>query len=218
MNTYLPAIICKKFRQSKIVAFSTGNIYGLVSVTSAGSLETDPPNPVGEYAMSCLGRERMFEHFSRTLKIPLTIVRLNYACELRYGVLVDLAQQIAAGRPVELAMGSFNVIWQADANAMALQCLEQAASPPFIMNLTGSETLKVREVCTRLAVTMKLPVSFSGTENPSALLNNAEKAFQLFARPTVNAQQMIDWVADWISRGGPTLGKPTHFESLNGKF
>ncbi|MDB6028504.1 MAG: hypothetical protein JWM68_4727 [Verrucomicrobiales bacterium] len=218
MNTYLPAVVCKKFSQSRIVAFSTGNVYGLVPVTSGGSVEGDLPNPMGEYAMSCLGRERMFEHFSRTLKIPMAIIRLNYACELRYGVLVDLAQQIADGKPIDLAMGSFNVLWQADANAMTLQSFDHVGSPPLFLNLTGPETLKVRHVCTELAEKMKRPVSFCGTENPSALLNNASQAFQLFGQPRLSAEQLITLVAEWIGRGGTTLGKPTHFESRDGKF
>ena len=218
MNTYLPAIVCKKFAQSRIVAFSTGNVYGLVPTTSGGSVETDLPNPVGEYAMSCLGRERMFEHFSRTLKIPVAIIRLNYACELRYGVLVDLAQQIAGGKQIDLAMGTFNVIWQADANAMTLQAFDHVSTPPFFLNLTGPETLKVRDVGTELAALMKKPVTFCGSEAPSALLNNAKRAFSLFGMPRVDAKQLTAWVADWIGRGGATLGKPTHFESRDGKF
>ena len=218
MNAYLPAMVCKKFPQSRIVAFSTGNVYGLVPVSSGGSVETDRGNPVGEYGMSCLGRERMFEHFSRTLKIPLAIIRLNYACELRYGVLVDLAQQIADGKQIDLAMGCFNVLWQADANAMTLQSFDHVSSPPFFLNLTGPEILQVREVCTELAKKMKRPVSFCGTENPSALLNNSTKAFYLFGKPRVDAQQLMAWVAEWIGSGGATLGKPTHFESRDGKF
>ena len=218
MNTYLPAIVCKKFARSRIVAFSTGNVYGLVPVASGGSVETDSPNPVGEYAMSCLGRERMFEHFSRSLNIPLAIIRLNYACELRYGVLVDLAQQIATGKQIDLAMGSFNVIWQADANAMTLQAFDHASSPPFFLNLTGPEKLKVRDVCSDMAKQMKKPVAFCGMEAPSALLNNSNRAFALFGPPRIDAKQLSTWVVEWIARGGSTLGKPTHFESRDGKF
>ncbi len=218
MNAYLPAIICKKFAHSRIVAFSTGNVYGLVPISSGGSLETDTPNPVGEYAMSCLGRERIFEHFSRSLKLPMAIIRLNYACELRYGVLVDLAQQIAAGTAIDLAMGCFNVIWQGDANAMTLQAFDHVASPPTFINLTGQDILRVREACQRLAAKMNKPVTFIGKESDSALLNNAAKTFGRFGTPQVSTAQMMDWVADWIGRGGPTLGKPTHFESRDGKF
>ena len=218
MNTYLPALVCKKYRHSKIVAFSTGNVYGLVPVSSGGSVETDIPNPVGEYAMSCLGRERMFEHFSRTLNIPLAIIRLNYACEMRYGVLVDLAQRIHAGQPVDLSMGWLNTIWQADANAFTLQCFDRVSTPPFFLNVTGPELINVREACEKLAALMNKTVSFTGVPAETALLNNAERSFGLFGKPRVNADQLLTWIADWIKRGGVTLNKPTHFESRDGKF
>jgi nucleoside-diphosphate-sugar epimerase len=218
MNTYLPAIICKKFSRSKIVAFSTGNIYGLVPANGDGSVETDSPNPAGEYAMSCLGRERMFEYFSRALKIPVALIRLNYACELRYGVLVDLARKIFDGEPIDLGMGWFNVLWQADANAMALQCFAHVSSPPFVINMTGSEKLSVRQTCETLAEKMGKKVSFVGEEKPTALLNNAQNSFQLFGEPRVKADELIEWISQWTKDGGATLGKPTHFESRDGKF
>jgi hypothetical protein len=218
LNTYLPSIICRKFSRSKIVAFSTGNIYGLVPVANGGSVETDMPNPVGEYAMSCLGRERMFDHFSRTLQIPLAIVRLNYACELRYGVFVDLAEQIFAGKPIDLSMGSLNTIWQADANAMTLQCFDHVATPPFVINVTGPELLRVRKVCEKLSQRIGKLVSFSGAESSEGLLNNAQRSFQLFGKPRVSADELLDCVADWVKNGKGTLGKPTHFESRDGKF
>src|SRR5581483_5529200 len=144
MNSYLPGMVSQKYRHSRIVAFSTGNVYGLTPVSLGGSVETDTPNPLGDYAMSCLGRERIFEHFSRTLNIPVSMLRLNYATETRYVVLVDVAQKVLAGQAVELAVGHFNSIWQADANAMALRSLEHAASPPFVVNIAGPETLSVR--------------------------------------------------------------------------
>jgi nucleoside-diphosphate-sugar epimerase len=218
MNTHLPALICRRFRSSRIVAFSTGNIYGLVPVSSGGAVETDALNPVGEYAMSCLGRERMFEYFSRTLGIPITILRLNYACELRYGVLVDIAQLVWTGQPIDLAMGHFNILWQGDANAMALRSLAHTASPPCILNLTGPELLSVREVAERFGTLLGKPPRFAGYETGSALLNNAAKSFQLFGQPSVAAEQLVHWVADWVKRDGSTLGKPTHFEARDGKF
>ena len=153
MNTYLPAIVCRTFARSRIVAFSTGNVYGLVPAARGGSLETDAPAPVGEYAMSCLGRERMFEHFSRTLGTRVALLRLNYACDLRYGVLVDLAQKMLSGAPVDLGMGYFNIIWQGDANAMTLGCFDHVASPPLVLNLTGPELLNVRDTCEKLRPT-----------------------------------------------------------------
>jgi len=218
MNAYLPSLVCKKFEHSSIVAFSTGNVYGLAPVSLGGSVETDAPNPVGEYAMSCLGRERIFEHFSRTSAIPMAILRLNYACELRYGVLVDLAQQAASGKPVSLEMGWFNIIWHADVNAMTLQCFDHVSSPPFVLNVAGPELLGVREVSEKLARQMGKPISFVGKESPSALLSNAQRAFQLFGKPRVKAEQLMNWVADWIGNGGTTLERPTHFESRDGKF
>lgn len=218
MNTWLPSVVCRKFHRSRIAAFSTGNVYGLVPATSGGSVETDAPQPVGEYAMSCLGRERMFEHFSRTLGIPTTLLRLNYACELRYGVLVDLARKIWTSQPVDLGMGWFNCLWQGDANAQTLQALALTTSPPFILNLTGPELLRVRDAAEELARRMERPVIFTGVEGGSALLNNARQALTRFGPPRVPASELLSWVADWVKRGGPDLGKPTHFESRDGRF
>jgi nucleoside-diphosphate-sugar epimerase len=218
MNTWLPSVVCRKFRRSRIVAFSTGNVYGLVPASGGGSVETDIPQPVGEYAMSCLGRERMFEHFSRTLGVPTVLLRLNYACELRYGVLVDLARKIWTGQPVDLGMGWFNCLWQGDANAMALQSLALTATPPSILNLTGPELLGVHTVAEKLARHMNRPVAFTGVEGTSALLNNATEALRRFGPPRVPAGELLNWVADWVMRGGPDLGKPTHFESRDGRF
>lgn len=218
MNTWLPSVVCRKFRRSRIVAFSTGNVYGLVPVGGGGSIETDTPHPVGEYAMSCLGRERMFEHFSRTLGIPTVLLRLNYACELRYGVLVDLARKIWTGQPVDLGMGWFNCLWQGDANALTLQSLTLTATPPAVLNLTGPALLRVRDVAENLARRLSRPVTFTGTEGEAALLNNASQALARFDPPRVPASELLAWVADWVMRGGPDLGKPTHFESRDGRF
>ncbi len=218
MNCHLPALVCKKYSRSKIVAFSTGNIYGLVPVTGGGSLETDTPNPLGDYAMSCLGRERIFEHFSRRLGIPMAMIRLNYACELRYGVLVDIAQHVWASDPVDVAMGHLNTIWQTDANAMTLLAFDHLASPPQLLNITGPEPLSVREVAARFGELMNKRVAIRGTESPTALLANATKAVRLFGPLQVGVEPMLRWIADWVMRGGSSLGKPTHFESRDGKF
>lgn len=218
MNTHLPALVCRRFSRSRIAAFSTGNVYGLCPMRIGGSLETDAPNPVGEYAMSCLGRERMFEHFSRTLGTKVSLLRLNYACEMRYGVIVDLAQQVLSGTPIELAMGAFNVIWQGDANAMSLLSLAQASSPATILNIAGPEQLSVRRVCERLAGLLDREVSFSGTESADAILSNAQLSHRFFGYPRMGANELIERVALWMKSGGRLLGKPTHFESRHGKF
>lgn len=218
MNAFLPGRICQRYATSRIAAFSTGNLYGISPLTEAGSIETDTLNPTGDYAMSCVGRERMFEHFSQTLGTPVTIIRLNYACELRYGVLVDLAQKIWAGQPIDLAMGHFNVIWQGDANAMSLAALTIASSPAAVLNVAGPETLSVRRVAQQLADRMSKSVSFVGTEGADALLNNAQRSHDLFGYPSVTVGTLIDWVADWVVAGGATLNKPTHFEARDGKY
>lgn len=218
INTHLPAQVCRKFAHSRIVGFSTGNIYGLVSPSSGGAQEADPPAPVGEYAMSCLGRERIFEHFSRTLGTSVALIRLNYACDLRYGVVVDLARKVLLGAPVDLSMGWFNTLWQGDANAMTLRCFAHVASPPLVLNLTGPECLNVRETCERLGQLLGRKPVFTGTEAPIALLSNAGRAYGLFGQPRVSADRLLAWVAGWLRRGGPTLNKPTHFEARDGRF
>ncbi|HWY43174.1 MAG TPA: NAD-dependent epimerase/dehydratase family protein [Candidatus Sulfotelmatobacter sp.] len=218
MNSYLPGLVCERFCKSRIAAFSTGNVYGLSPVSQAGSRETDSPNPVGEYAMSCLGRERMFEHFSRTLSIPVSIIRLNYATELRYGVLVDIAQRVFSGKPVAISMGYLNAIWQGDANAMSLQSLAHAASPPFVINIAGPELLSVRKISQEFADRFQKPVQFEGVEAPDALLSNSQESLQHFGPPRISLKQMLDWIADWTIRGGETLAKPTHFEDRAGRF
>jgi len=218
MNTYLPSLVCNKYRNSRIVAFSTGNVYGLTPASGRGSVETDQPNPVGEYAMSCLGRERMFEHFSRTLDIPMSIIRLNYATECRYGVLVDLANQVYREQPIDISMGYVNVIWQGDANAMTLCSLPDATSPPFYLNVAGPQILRARKVCERFGEFFGKTPQFIGTESDDALLNNGQLGHELYGIPEVEVNKLIHWIADWIQNDGPLLGKPTHFESRSGKF
>lgn len=217
-NAWLPTLVCRRYRRSRIVAFSTGNIYGLVPVEGGGSREVDVPQPVGEYAMSCLARERFFGYFSRKHGTPVAIVRLNYACDLRYGVLVDLAQKIVAEQPIDLTMGHFNTIWQGDANAMALQALARAATPPWVVNVTGDETLSVRAVCQQFGMILDKPVRFIGSELPTALLSDASLAAEKFGPRTMPVEQLIESVADWVRRGGRTLAKPTHFESRSGNY
>jgi nucleoside-diphosphate-sugar epimerase len=218
MNTYLPALVCRRYAASRIVAFSTGNVYGLTPKGRGGSREEDSPAPTGEYAISCLGRERMFEYFSRSRGTPVAILRLNYASEMRYGVLADLAGRVLRREPIDLTMGYFNVIWQADANAMALAAVAYTSSPPFVVNLAGPEELSVRATCNELGRAMGVDVSFSGAEAEDALLSNGARARRLFGEPRVDAARLLAWTADWTMRGGDSLGKPTHFESRTGHF
>ena len=218
VNCWMPANLCQRFAGSRITAFSTGNVYPLSSIAHGGSLETDPLGPVGEYAASCVGRERLYDYFSRTGGTRLSIVRLNYACELRYGVLVDLARQILAGEPIDLSMGAVNVIWQGDANAMTLRSLAHAASPPFVVNFAGPETLSVRRTCEHLGELLGKPPVFTGSEGEGALLSNGSLGHQLFGYPRVPIRQLCAWIADWLKRGGELLGKPTKFQVRDGKF
>jgi nucleoside-diphosphate-sugar epimerase len=218
MNVHVPALVCRRYRTSRIVAFSTGNVYGLTPTGRGGSREEDPPAPVGEYAMSCLGRERLFEYFSRAHGTPVAILRLNYAAEMRYGVLIDLAGRVFRREPVDLTMGYFNVIWQADANAMALAALAQTSSCPLIVNLAGPEELSVRAACIELARLLGVDVSFTGREAQDAVLSNGARARALLGAPRVSAGRLLAWTADWIQRGGERLGKPTQFESRTGRF
>jgi nucleoside-diphosphate-sugar epimerase len=218
MNAYLPGLVCERFRASRVVAFSTGNVYGLTPLSRGGSVESDPLRPVGEYAQSCVGRERVFEHFSRTLGVPVVLLRLNYAAELRYGVLADLARRVASGKPFYLGMGQFNTIWQGDANAVALQAFALAESPPRVLNVTGPEVLSVRALAEEFGRLLGKSVTFYGDESDEALLSNAGPALRLFGPPRVGVPQLIAWVAEWVRRGGADLGKPTHFESRDGNF
>jgi hypothetical protein len=218
MNSYLPGMVSQRYQRSRLVAFSTGNVYGMTPITLGGSLESDPLNPVGEYAQSCLGRERIFEHFSRSLGTPMALLRLNYATELRYGVLLDLAQRVHRGEVIDLAMGAFNVIWQADANAMSLRAFEHVSSPPLVLNVAGPELLSVRRVSEQFGRLLGKAVSFRGNEAGDALLSNGQLGHRLFGYPRVGVQQMQQWIADWVQRGGASLGKPTHFEVRDGQF
>ncbi|MHB8899544.1 MAG: NAD-dependent epimerase/dehydratase family protein [Thermoguttaceae bacterium] len=218
MNTYLAGMVCERFPTSRIVAYSTGNVYPLAPADSGGPGEQTPLAPVGEYGMSAMGRERIFSYFSEKFGIPVAIVRLNYAVEMRYGVLVDIAQKVLAGQPVDVTMGHFNVIWQGDSNAMTLRCFDHAASPPRPVNVTGLETLGIRRCAEEFADRMGKDVTFTGEEAADALLSDASLAFELFGPVSVDVEQMIDWIADWLQRGGPTHNKPTHFQARDGKF
>jgi nucleoside-diphosphate-sugar epimerase len=218
MNTWLPGIVCKRFRESRIVAYSTGGVYGHTPVAGGGSRETDLPEPVGEYSMSCLGRERIFEYYSQAWGIPTALIRLFYACELRYGVLVDIAQKVWAEEPIHLAMGYFNTIWQGDNNAMTLLALPHCATPPLVLNVTGPELLSVREVATEMGRLLGREPRFRGGELETSCLGETGRAQALFGRPRVAVPQLMEWVAEWVRRGNVSHGKPTHFEVRDGRF
>ncbi len=218
VNAFLPGVICQRFPRSRFVTFSTGNVYPLVPIQSGGSVESDPLLPVGEYAMTAVARERIFSHFSQQLEIPMVILRLNYAVELRYGVLLDLAQKINLQQPISLAMGYLNCIWQGDANDMAVRSLAYAESPARVLNLTGPGTLSCREICCRLAERLGKQVDFVDQEAETALLNNAQQTHRLLGAPAVSLEQTLDWTADWVARGQPTWQRPTHFEVRDGQF
>jgi nucleoside-diphosphate-sugar epimerase len=218
MNSYLPGKVAERYRGARIVAFSSGNVYPLTPVVEGGSTEESPVAPVGEYAMSALGRERMFEHYSRRHGTPVALLRLNYAIDLRYGVLYDIGVKVFERKPVDLTMGNANVIWQGDANSVCLRSFPYAQSPPFVLNLTGPETVSVRWAAQRFGAHFGIDPEFQGVESPTALLNNAALCMRLFGYPSVSVREMIEWIAAWIGMGGRSLGKPTKFELRDGKF
>ncbi len=217
-NTLVPARVAEHFSDSRLVVFSTGNVYPLVPSTGPGSKEEDTPGPVGEYAQSCLGRERVVEFVSRERGTPALIYRLNYAVDLRYGTLVDVARKVFAGETVDLTVGFFNAIWQGDANGYAFRSLELCASPPAILNVTGAERIAVRQMAEWFGSRFGRAVSFVNTEGPVALLSDASRCRALLGEPEVPLSTLREWVAHWVETGGASLGKPTHFEVADGRF
>jgi nucleoside-diphosphate-sugar epimerase len=219
MNAAVPAFVAERYRGARFVVFSTGNVYPLTPATGTGSRESDAPAPVGEYAYSCLARERIFTAAAARHGSPTSIVRLNYAHDLRYGVLTDLAVRVARGEPVDLAMGFVNVIWQGDANALALAALANAAAPePFIVNVAGPEVLRVADLARALGARLGVAPTFSGEEKADALLSDGSRMRELMDHTLLPRETLLDWVADWVRRGGTLLGKPTNFERRDGRF
>ncbi|MCB0632286.1 MAG: NAD(P)-dependent oxidoreductase [Saprospiraceae bacterium] len=218
MNTYLPGRVAETFRDARIVVFSTGNIYPFTPVSGSGASELTPAEPVGEYAQSCLGRERLFEHFSQQYQTPVLIYRLNYALDLRYGVLNDIARKVWNEEEIDLRMGHVNVIWQGDANEYAIRSLLHTDSPPRILNITGPEVLEVRQLALTFGKLLGKTPKLVNEPMPTALLSDARESQRLMGPPRVTTNQMIEWTAEWIRTGGEEINKPTHFEARDGVF
>ena len=217
-NAYLPTLAAETFPRSRTVVFSSGNVYPFAAAPGPGPSERDPTGPVGEYAQSVLGRERLFEYFSELHGTPAAILRLNYAVEPRYGVLRDIADRVRNRSPIDLATGYVNVIWQRDANSIALRLLEHCSTPPLTLNVTGTEALSVRAIAERFGRVLGVEPIFSGSEEPTALLSDARQCAALFGPPPTGLDEMIDRIAEWMLAGGSGLGKPTHFEERGGSF
>jgi dTDP-4-dehydrorhamnose reductase len=217
-NAAIPALCASRFPEARTVVFSTGNVYGLTPAGARGSRESDMPAPVGEYANSALGRERIYEFYSDRLGSPVAIVRLNYAIDLRYGVLVDIALAVHRNEPVDVRMGWVNVIWQGDASARAIACLRVAASPPMVINVTGAETLRVRDLALRFGALLGRQPTFVGEEAADALLSDASRMVELLGAPSLSVDHLMQWVAEWIRGGGALLGKPTSFQVRDGRY
>lgn len=219
MNAAVPAFVGERFAGARTVVFSTGNVYPLTPIARGGSREDDAPSPVGEYAYSCLARERLFTAAAIRHGTPVSIVRLNYAHDLRYGVLTDLAARLVRGEPIDRGMSGVNVIWQGDANAIALASLAHASAPePFILNVAGPDILRVVDLANALGARLGVPPTFTGDESPDALLSNASRMRTVPHDPLLPLDTLLDWVASWVRDGGRLLGKPTNFERRDGQF
>jgi nucleoside-diphosphate-sugar epimerase len=218
MNAHVPALVAQAFRNSRIVAFSTGCVYPFVPVTGNGAREDLPPDPPGEYAQSCVGRERMFEYFSRKFATPGRLFRLNYSIDMRYGVLHDIAAKVLGGKPIDVSLGHVNFIWQGDASAQALRCLAHCDTPTSPINVSGHEILSVRDLAAKLGALLGRDPVLVGAEQPTAWLTDTSQAVKLFGRPIVDTEQLIAWTADWVARSMPSLGKPTKYEVRDGRY
>lgn len=218
LNTVVPANVARRYRASRTVVFSTGNVYPLVPAETGGCRESDATGPVGDYAQSCLGRERVFEHYSRDQGTPAMLFRLFYAVDLRYGVLVDVARKVFAGEPIDLTVGHVNAIWQGDANSYALRSLGLAASPPAVLNVTGPEIVGVRALAERFGQRFGRKPCFASSEGPASLLGNAALCRERLGEPSVSLDTLVEWCARWVEIGGRSLGKPTRYERADGRF
>lgn len=218
MNAHVPALVAERFASSRIVAFSTACVYALSEISSGGSVEGDALTPPGEYANSCIGRERMFEYFSAQNETPGRLMRLSYAIDMRYGVLHDIANAVFDGQPVPLSMSHVNVIWQGDANSYALQLLAQATTPTTPINISGPQIADVRAIAQAFGRLFDRPPEFTGNAQSKAWLVNTKAQQHLFGQPSVPLEKLIEWTADWIANRRGSLGKPTHFEVRDGTY
>ena len=218
LNSFLPGMIARHYKDARIVAFSTGNVYPLVDINSGGAQEDTMPEPVGEYAQSCLGRERVFEYFSQLYNTPVTLVRLNYANEPRYGIIVDLTLRILNDEPIDLTMGAVNLIWQRDANDYIIQAMSLAKSPPTILNVTGSDTVPIRQLAKQIGKELGKNPKFVSQEAQTALLSNASYCHSLFGYPKTTLENMITMIVKWVTSGKKVLNKPTKYDIRDGKF
>jgi nucleoside-diphosphate-sugar epimerase len=218
MNAHVPALVAQAFAASRIVAFSTGCVYPFVPVDGNGSEESMAPNPPGEYAQSCVGRERMFEYFSRQFSTPGRLFRLNYAIDMRYGVLHDIATKILNRKPIDVSLGHVNFIWQGDASSQALRCLAHCDTPTSPINVSGHDILAVRDLAAKLGARLGREPIIVGKEEPTAWLTDTSRAVKMFGLPIVDTDQLIKWTADWVARSMPSLGKPTKYEVRDGRY
>ena len=218
LNSFLPGLIARHYKNSRIVVFSTGNVYPLVDINGGGASEKIAPEPIGEYAQSCLGRERIFEYFSQLHNTPMTIIRLNYANEPRYGIIVDLTGRILNGEPVDLTMGAVNLIWQRDANDYIIRSISLAKSPPTILNVTGPDTVLVRQLAEKIGQELNSKPKFTSREARTALLSNASFCSSMFGCPQTTLDEMVSLIAKWVASGKTVLNKPTKYDIRNGKF
>ena len=218
MNSHVPALVAQAFPESRIVAFSTGCVYPFVPVDGKGSLEDMPPDPPGEYAQSCVGRERMFEYFSKKYATPGRLFRLNYAIDMRYGVLHDIATKVLQGEPIDVNIGHVNFLWQGDAASQALRCLAHCTTPTSPINVSGHEILVVRDLAAKFGQRFGRAPVIVGQGQPKAWLTNTAQAVELFGKAIVDTEQLINWTADWVTRSMPSLGKPTKYEVSDGRY
>jgi len=218
LNSFVPTLIAQHYRDARIVVFSTGNVYPFVDIDSGGASEETAPAPVGEYAQSCLGRERVFQYFSQLYNTPITIIRLNYSNEPRYGIIVDLTLKILNDEPIDLTMGAVNLIWQRDANDYIIRSVSLAQSPPAVLNVTGPDTVPIRKLAEQIGKQLNREPKFVSREARTALLSDASYCFSMFGYPKTTLDEMVSAIVNWVASGKKVLNKPTKYDIRDGKF